>query len=65
MTDRCNNILTVQCCYCRVYFATKDAQGAPGGVSHGICPACFDKVSWEWEEKLNHQKRSKNHGNLH
>lgn len=57
MKDR-SNILLVQCCYCLVFFTTKDAKGAPGGVSHGICPACYDKVCQEWEINAKHaQKR--------
>lgn len=44
-----STILVCQCCYCLVYYRTKPGQGAPGGVSHGICPVCWPKI----EQKLN------------
>ena len=53
MKDR-SNILLVQCCYCLVFFQVKDARGAPGGVSHGICPKCYSELEKEWEKKIKH-----------
>ncbi len=36
-------ILRILCMYCGVQYGEKDSGLAPGGDSHGICPACAKK----------------------
>lgn len=50
------NILITQCCYCLRFTGVKDAQGAPGGVSHGICMECWERVERELESKDNRRR---------
>ena len=36
-----STILISTCCECKRHYGVKDAQGADGDESHGICPDCF------------------------
>jgi hypothetical protein len=37
------------CCYCRRTIREDDASGAPGAVSHGICPPCAEHFERLWD----------------
>jgi hypothetical protein len=37
------------CCYCSRTIREDDASGAPGAVSHGICPPCAEHFERLWE----------------
>lgn len=38
-------VLIVACAYCREVTTFKDGAGAPGGLSHTICPTCGIQVA--------------------
>jgi len=39
-------MIQVVCMYCQKDLGTKDGKGV-SGISHGICPECYDKKPWE------------------
>ncbi len=36
-----STILISTCCECKRHYGVKPAHGGDGGLSHGICPECF------------------------
>ncbi len=49
IAKRSNTIVCV-CSYCKTFLHTKDPQGAPAGLSHGICNVCVEKQHQELKE---------------
>lgn len=41
--------MLVVCCYCRGTIREDDGAGAPGAVSHGICPPCAEHFERLWD----------------
>lgn len=41
LAGECSTILISTCCECKRHYGVKDAHGAEGAESHGICPVCF------------------------
>ena len=39
-----STILISTCCECKRHYGVKDAQGADGGISHGLCKKCLEKA---------------------
>lgn len=42
-----DGILVDRCCYCKRIFGARDACGAMGGTSHGVCPTCDERRVWD------------------
>ena len=47
----CSTILISVCCECKKDYGVKDARGAKGGESHGLCAACFGAAMQRVERK--------------
>jgi len=45
-----SNILVVQCSYCTTFIRVIDSKGTQGGLSHGICEKCFEKLMEDFEK---------------
>ncbi|MEW6490186.1 MAG: hypothetical protein AB1578_20050 [Thermodesulfobacteriota bacterium] len=45
-----SDVIRSVCAWCGAELGVKPARGAPGGISHGICPACVE--GWRAEASL-------------